>query len=363
MEFGLFLMPLHPPDRLHSETYDEDLELVSYADQLGFSETWIGEHYTLPWENMPSPELFIARALGVTEQMALGTGVVLLHYHDPVHVAHRIAMVDQMAKGRFFFGIGAGGAPTDTEMFGVDTEAGSLRDRMLESIDIILKLWEGEPFKYKGKFFNATLPEPVPEARLGFHMTPYQKPHPPIAVAGSSPYSATLEIVGERGWWPMSTLFLHTKWLASHWEAVEKGASRTGQKMSRKVWRISREVHVAETTQKAREEAMAGPMGRHFIEYWTALMSSTPRGLSALKYDPDLPDEAITPEYMLDQFWIVGDPDEVTRKIRKLYDDVGGFGVLLPLCHDWGRNRDQWYRSMELMTKEVQPALADLDPD
>ena len=216
MEIGLFLMPLHPPDRLHWETYDEDLALMSYADQLGFSETWIGEHYTLPWENMPCPELFIAGALRVTQQMAFGTGVSLLAYHNPVHIAHRIAMLDHLAKGRLYFGIGSAGSPLDNEMFGIDTDAGSLRDRMLESIDIILKLWEGEPFKYKGKFFNTTLPEPIPDARLGFHMTPYQKPHPPIAVAGSSPYSGTLELAGERGWWPMSTLFLHKNWLPSH---------------------------------------------------------------------------------------------------------------------------------------------------
>ena len=66
---------------------------------------------------MPSSELFIARALGVTKQMAFGTGVSLLHYHDPAHVAHRIAMLDHMARGRIYFGIGSGGAPTDTEMF------------------------------------------------------------------------------------------------------------------------------------------------------------------------------------------------------------------------------------------------------
>ena len=363
MKFGLFMMPLHHPDRLHAETYDEDLEVLAVADKLGFTETWIGEHFTLPWENMPSPELFIARALGVTEQMALGTGVVLLHYHNPVHVAHRIAMVDHLAKGRFYFGIGSGGGPTDSQMFGIDVESGSLRDRMLESIEIILKLWAGEPFEYEGKFFNATLPEARPDARLGFHMTPFQKPHPPIAVAGSSPYSDTLVMAGERGWWPMSTLFLHKSSLPSHWEATEKGARTTGAKASRSDWRIAREVHVAENGQKAREEALNGPIGRFFVDYWKALLGHGPRGLGPLKVDPEMPDEAITPEYMLEHFWIVGDPDECAQKIIKLYEDVGGFGTLLPLCHgDWGRDSDQWFRSMELMAKEVLPAVKDLIP-
>ena len=98
MKFGLFMMPLHPPGRPLAETYDEDLELVRRADRLGFSEIWVGEHMMLPWENMPTPELFIARALGETEQIVFGTGVVLLHFHDPVQVAHRIAMLDHLAK-------------------------------------------------------------------------------------------------------------------------------------------------------------------------------------------------------------------------------------------------------------------------
>ena len=177
---------------------------------------------------MPSPELFIARALGVTKQMAFGTGVSLLHYHDPAHVAHRIAMLDHMARGRIYFGIGSGGAPTDTEMFDTDLSAGSLRERMMESIEVILKMWEGKPFEYNGRFFKTRLPEAQPDVRLGFHMKPCQKPHPPFAVAGSSPYSDTLEMVGERGWLPLSTCFLHSSMLPSHWEVVEKGAKKAG---------------------------------------------------------------------------------------------------------------------------------------
>jgi alkanesulfonate monooxygenase SsuD/methylene tetrahydromethanopterin reductase-like flavin-dependent oxidoreductase (luciferase family) len=362
MKLGLFLMPLHRPERLHADTYEEDLELMAFADRLGYSEAWIGEHFTLPWENMPSPELFIARALGVTEQMKFGTGVSLLHYHNPVHVAHRIAMLDHMARGRLYFGIGSAGSPTDTEMFGVDLEAGTLRERMQESIEVILKVWQGEPFEHKGRFFNVTLPKARPEARLGFHMMPYQKPHPPVAVAGSSPYSDTLAMVGERGWMPLSTCFLYETYLPSHWQVVEKGANKAGRVASRGEWRISREVYVASNSQKARKEALEGPLGRFFVDYWIPLLGHGARGLSGLKHDPELPDEALTPEYMLEHLWIVGDPDECAEKIRKLYQDVGGFGTLLPLCHDWEGDRKKWFRSLELMSKEVLPALQDLAP-
>ena len=60
-------MPIHPPGRTLSESFDQDLKAIRMADKLGFSEAWVGEHMTLPWENIPSPELFIARASGETE--------------------------------------------------------------------------------------------------------------------------------------------------------------------------------------------------------------------------------------------------------------------------------------------------------
>ena len=363
MKLGLFIMPLHPPERVIAETLDEDLDLMTLGDKLGYDEAWIGEHFTLPWENLPASDLFIARALGVTEQMAIGTGVVLLPFHNPVMVAHRIAMLDHMAKGRLFFGIGSGATPTDVEMFALDGDSGTPRRMMQESIEIILRLWtEEEPFEHKGEFFHVRLPEARPEAKLGFHIRPFQKPHPPIAVAGTSPRSETLELAGANGWWPMSSPFIHAAYLPTHWEAIEKGASRSGKEASRSEWRIAREVYVAENSQKAREEALNGPLGRVFESYWRFLIGNGPRGLASLKADPEIPDEAITPEYMLEQFWIVGDPDECAQRIRKLHEEVGGFGGLLPICHDWGKDTKKWHRSLELLVKEVQPALKDLTP-
>ena len=35
---------------------------AGFPDQAGFSEYWVGEHATLNWEAIPSPELVIAAA-------------------------------------------------------------------------------------------------------------------------------------------------------------------------------------------------------------------------------------------------------------------------------------------------------------
>jgi len=39
MDFGLFMMPLHPPHRTIADSYDRDLELSAVADKLGYTES------------------------------------------------------------------------------------------------------------------------------------------------------------------------------------------------------------------------------------------------------------------------------------------------------------------------------------
>jgi hypothetical protein len=87
-------------------------------------------------------------------------------------------------------------------------------------------------------------------------------------------------MVGERGWLPLSTCFLHSSMLPSHWEVVEKGAKKAGKQSSRNDWRISREVYIAEDGQKARDDALNGPHEKFFTDYWIPLLGSSPRGLA-----------------------------------------------------------------------------------
>ena len=80
-------MPLHPPGANMTETLKSDLDQIVKLDELGYEEAWIGEHFTAEWENIPSPELFIAQALGMTKSIRLGTGVTCMPNHDPFVLA------------------------------------------------------------------------------------------------------------------------------------------------------------------------------------------------------------------------------------------------------------------------------------
>src|SRR5688572_21754958 len=164
MRLGMFMMPVHPPDRTFWGTLDEDTEKSLLADELGFDELWLGEHFSASTEPIPSPLMFFARLLPLTKRVTFGTAVINLPNHHPAIVAAEVAQFDHMSRGRFMLGVGPGGLASDFELFEVGDAA--LRGRkLLEAIDFIERIWaQDPPFDLKGEFWtvrieNAVVPE------------------------------------------------------------------------------------------------------------------------------------------------------------------------------------------------------------
>ena len=356
MQFGLFMMPLHPPYRAFADCYQRDVAQIVLADQLGYREAWVGEHLTERWENAPAPDLLLAQALALTKTVRLGTGVTLLALHNPVYLAHRLAMLDHMARGRFQWGIGGGGIPTDLSLFGLDPS--TVRARSAEVLDVVLKLWASDGrFTYRGKFFDIDTPVLDPVKGRGYYMKPYQEPHPPIAVAASTPDSSSMRMAGERGWIPMSSSLLSRSHLAAHWHLVETGAAGVGRQADRSQWRIARDVLVAPTSTLARERARA-VLGRNYVQHQYPNRIGTVQ-MASTKLEPSMPDEAVTVDYLMENVWIVGDPAECADKIHQLYEDSGGFGALLSITTD--SDDAGWdYESLRLLMQDVAPRVAHL---
>jgi len=356
MQFGLFMMPLHPPHRAFADGYDRDVAQIVAADRLGFQEVWVGEHLTERWENAPAPDLLLAQALALTKTVRLGTGVTLLALHNPVYLAHRLAMLDHMARGRFQWGIGGGGIPTDLALLGLDPS--TVRARSAEVLDVVLKLWASDGrFTYRGKYFDIDTPVLDPVKDRGYYMKPLQQPHPPIAVAASTPTSSSMRMAGERGWIPMSSSLLSRSYLSGHWRLVEAGAADAGRPANRSQWRIARDVLVAPTSAAARQRAQA-VLGRNYVQHQypnrigTAQMAST-------KLEPSMPDDAVTVDYLMENLWIVGDPSECADKIQQIYEESGGFGALLTITTD--SDDAGWdHESLRLLMEKVAPRVAHL---
>jgi alkanesulfonate monooxygenase SsuD/methylene tetrahydromethanopterin reductase-like flavin-dependent oxidoreductase (luciferase family) len=290
----------------------------------------------------------------MTQNIRLGTGVTLLPIHDPVELAHRIAMLDHLTRGRFYWGVGHRAIPTDLELFGLDPkQGGDVRSQAAEVLEIVLNLWESEgKFTYQGKYYNIAAPELDPVLERGLHMKPYQKPHPPIGVAATSIGSGSIRVAGARGWIPMSSSNMAPHYLREHWTIVEDAAAEAGKTADRSQWRIGRDVFVAPTPEAARERARA-VLGRNYVQH--QLPNRKGSGpIKATKIDPEMPDDALDVDYMMENIWIVGDPQECADRIRQLYEDVGGFGHLLAITQD--PDDPAWENEcLQLLMEEVGP--------
>jgi alkanesulfonate monooxygenase SsuD/methylene tetrahydromethanopterin reductase-like flavin-dependent oxidoreductase (luciferase family) len=356
MELGYFAMPSHPPERTLRDGHEWDLAVLRALDTLGYQEAWIGEHHTAIWEPHPAPDLLIAQAFRETTRLRIGPGGFLLPYHHPAELANRVAMLDHISGGRLNFGIAASGLPSDWAMFQVDGMSGANREMTREALEIILRLWSDEPhFTHQGKFWTVTKPEPMFDF-LRPHIRPLQAPHPPIGVAGLSKGSDTLKLAGERGFLPLS-LNLNAGYIASHWEAVEQGAARTGRIPDRANWRHVREVFVAETDAEAWRRSVGGMMGRMMREYFLPLLAQF-GFLQYLKHDPEVADSDVTVEYCARHNWLIGSPATVAEKIARLQHETGGFGALLVFGFDYADAPEAWTESLGRLAGEVRTRLA-----
>jgi alkanesulfonate monooxygenase SsuD/methylene tetrahydromethanopterin reductase-like flavin-dependent oxidoreductase (luciferase family) len=354
MKLGALFMPSHPPERSIRDGHESDLRDLERLDALGFEEAWIGEHFTAAWEPCPAPDLLIAQALLRTRRIRLGPLGHLLPFHHPVELAHRVAYLDHIARGRYQLGVGIGVLPTDHGVFALDASGGRNRRMTFEAIDIMTRLWTEGASDFQGEFWsmgetNSELPG------LGYHLFPYQKPHPPIAITALTAGSGNHKLAGEKGYIPVSlSIDPDASITAQHWDAVVEGAARTGRVPDRSEWRIVRDVYVAPTDAEARERAIGGMMGRCWREFLLPIYLGLGLG-RFLKRDPSMPDDAVDLEYLADNLWFVGSPETVAGRIMELQARTGGFGHLTIVAYDAADEQAAWDRNLEMLMNDVLP--------
>jgi alkanesulfonate monooxygenase SsuD/methylene tetrahydromethanopterin reductase-like flavin-dependent oxidoreductase (luciferase family) len=353
---GMFVMPVHDPNKPLSQCFDEDIELAVKCDELGIDDFWVGEHHSSTYENITSPEIFLGKVLGLTKNIRVGPAPVCLAYHNPVHVANRLAFLDHLSHGRLNVCFGPGAVPTDLEAFNIDPL--EIGQRVSEAIDCILNIWTSDPpYRFKGQFTNLNLAEHIDnELGIGALHKPLQKPLPPIYVPAVSRSSKGLEIAASKGFRFISHHMIHPNILAAQWETYKKGASISGLPISPENWAVSRNIFVTETDNEAQKFARDGSLGK-CIEYILELTRRTaPTGIDIWKPHSEMKDEDIDLDYFMEEVVIVGSPQTVTEKLIKLREDVGNFGNIVLVAHDWD-DRLKWIRSLELFTHQVLPAI------
>ncbi|MBN9090846.1 MAG: LLM class flavin-dependent oxidoreductase [Reyranella sp.] len=338
--FGAFLAPHHPIGENPMLQFRRDIKFVQHLDELGYDEFWCGEHHSSGWEMIASPEMFLAAAAEHTKRIKLATGVISLPYHNPFNVAQRMVQLDWMCGGRAIFGSGPGALPSDAYTLNIDPM--TQRDRQDEAIGVIRRLMKGERVTHKSEWFTLN------DAAL--QLLPLQEDMPFAVASQISPSGMTL--AGKYGIGIISLGSMAPEGLTAlptQWGFAESAAKKAGTTVDRKNWRVLLNWHIAETKEKAIEEARHGLMRWH-NEYIHATLQRP--GSVAFRS----PDDAIEQMTGPGSAAVIGTPDDLVKMIKSVYQSSGGFGHAVGFVHDWA-NPENTFRSWDMVARYVIPEI------
>ena len=153
--------------------------IVELAEELGFDSVWATEHIIVgpeavdPYGRVYAPLVTLGWIAGFTERIGLGTSIVLVPLHHPMHLAKEVATLQELSGGRFTLGVGMGWHKEEYDFMGIPFEGRGRRGD--EAIRVMRALWNGER-DFTGEFWS-------------FHdatSEPHPSPQPEIWVGGSS---------------------------------------------------------------------------------------------------------------------------------------------------------------------------------
>ena len=170
MRFGLALPSFSFPDLDYAKAA-RLRDFARRAEAKGYESLWVVEHlltarglYGTAWL---SPLETLSFAAGCTERIGLATGILIPPLRNPVFVAKDIASLQYLSGGRFELGVGVGWDAHEYEVAGVPLkERGRRTDEIL---DILEKLWTGQPVAHHGRYYHfddVVIDPPLPKKPL-----------------------------------------------------------------------------------------------------------------------------------------------------------------------------------------------------
>jgi alkanesulfonate monooxygenase SsuD/methylene tetrahydromethanopterin reductase-like flavin-dependent oxidoreductase (luciferase family) len=142
MKFGLFFEWPNPELRDWQRLFEEGIEQIQLAEELGFDFILIAEHHFSNYGMSPAPLMQALAIADRTKHIRIGTAVLVLPMWQPLRLAEEVAVLDNLTDGRFFCGVGRGYQPHEFARMGVTSEES--RVRFSESLDVILRAWTSD---------------------------------------------------------------------------------------------------------------------------------------------------------------------------------------------------------------------------
>ena len=340
MDCGTFLLLQSPSAQDPVEVFARATEMAQTADRLGFDSIWCAEHHFSTYGYLSRPLMFAMHLAAHTERIRVGSAVVVLPLHHPLVVFEEIATADLLSGGRLDVGLGRGYQRYEFDRLGHTLDES--RERFDESVDILLKAFEGEPFSHEGKYYSFGETSVFP--------LPIQKPHPPIWMVGQSPES--IVATAQRGFNLISGGFgIPIERLAEFRETFDRAITDPAQ---RAAVRVSSQRPVYVTHDESELPAIV-EQARWNMRVTLSLRQGLARVDEGRAIAIPMDNEP-TAEELLDRYFVMGTPDTCIAKIKQLRDVMGidhfnanfWFGDL---------SQEQVLDSMTLFAQEVLPVL------
>lgn len=342
--------------KIGADLYARYLDEYVIADELGFNLMLNEHHQTATCLNaaVPLTAAILARQTKRGRICVLGNPVA--NRGDPIRVAEEMAMIDCISRGRLDAGFVRG---VPYEIFAANTNPTQTVERLWEAVDLIVKAWTTHdgPFSFEGRFTHRRAVNVWPR--------PYQTPHPPVWITGSSDLDAIRKIAS-RGY-TFATFLQPYEKVREMFDAYrsayrdcgfpggggmaymplvytadsEAEAERGAQELS---WYITVKI----------EPQYRNPPGYVPVALNVKALQGAYAGRTAAIRAQGL-------DFQKEQGVVVyGTPDSVVAQIKRFHERVGGFDHLLMMQQAGFLDHQRTVRSMTLFAKEVLPQIADL---
>jgi alkanesulfonate monooxygenase SsuD/methylene tetrahydromethanopterin reductase-like flavin-dependent oxidoreductase (luciferase family) len=347
---------LYDPEK-GRDLYAGYIDILAYAEELGFDGVCVNEHHQNAYGLMPSPNLIAAALTQRTSRCQIAViGNALPLYNPPLRVAEEYAMLDVVSGGRLIAGLVVGGGP---EYFSYGINPTEARTRFREALDLVVRAWtEPGPFQFNGRHYRLRYVNPWP--------VPLQKPHPPIWIPGLGSRE-TIDFVAARRYAYMGIPYFHIDVVRQVFSLFREACERHGYSAAPEQLGWGVPVYVSTSDSLARKEFE--PHVWYFARKLMKGITLTPPGYtsarSALAVRQNMRKFLAAQETWKQVeeggFAIVGSPRTVRDRLVELQKELGA-GVLLTGCQAGSMPDSMARRSMELFASEVMPHLRQHQP-
>jgi alkanesulfonate monooxygenase SsuD/methylene tetrahydromethanopterin reductase-like flavin-dependent oxidoreductase (luciferase family) len=344
----------HYDPQIASDLYNRYHDEYQVADDVGFDGIMINEHHTAPFCMQASINItgtVLAKITRHGKILMLGNPLPVVD--NPLRLAEELAMIDCISRGRLISGFVRGG--------GVESLVNNVnpvynRERFEEAHDLIVAAWTRPgPFRWEGKHFQYRVVNPW--------ALPLQKPHPPVMIPGTaSPETVIWAAKHRYPYVVLGSSLEQTKELIAiyHETAKEEGYEMTPEHVGYLI-----RVFVADSEEKAQAEGhnffwQKGALNKQIREWMAPPGYATVdvAGIRRLRAISKAFDNQAYQEAQENYQLILGTPDQVITKLRHVRDLLG-VGHMCLWAHDGYMTHEDTVRCIELMGKEVLPALRD----